>query len=177
MKTLIFSLSLILSLSSFAQETISTIKNRKTGELLKLNCLDQFCEVIEIIHEKSSKESEMMARLTQAELMKNLSVLSKKMKVKFKDHFFICAQGISELPWDNDEFILFYVLMSPVTVPLTIVAAGIDIALTPVGVVSITVDMFDGNVGKKVQRKIEKKKSFKLSNANFKRLVTSLQAL
>jgi hypothetical protein len=109
-------------------------------------------------------------------LASELVSLNHTQKVKLKDHFFVLTQGLAKLPWDSEEFVLFYVLMSPITVPLTIAAGGIDIALLPLGVASITVDVFDGNVGKKAQRKIKKKKSFKLSNTNFKKLARSLKA-
>ena len=177
MKITLLALSLIFSLTAFANETISTIKNRKTGETLQINCLDEQCGVVEIHHQKSIDSTEVIARLTQAELGESLADLNKRMKVKVKDHFLMMTQEIVKLPWDSEEFVLAYVLLSPVTVPLTVAAVGIDAALLPLGVVSITTDVFDGNVGRKAQRKIQKKKSFKLKNRNFNRLVKSLKTL
>mgnify|MGYP003639236165 CR=1 FL=1 len=166
-------LLLILSFSVFAQTTVTKVSNRRTGDTISVNCIDQ-CSTIEFVLDIDG-EREVLSRLDQNDYAKMIDTLSMDDRALVKDNFFFLMQGFTKLPWDDQEFIMLYFIGAGITVPLTAIGLGIDVALLPFGVAAYGVDLFNGNVGRKLARKIRKKKSMKLDNFRFNSLVERLR--
>ena len=171
--------ALILSTGAIANESdtlTSTITNRKTGDQLEVRCSDEQCSSIEftLIEDKTSN---VIAHFEKTEYLKKIENIIEQDRVKPKDHFMIITQGIAQLPWDNSEFRFAYFFTGLISIPLTAALVGIDVAVLPISTVSITGDLVDGNVGRKVERKIRRNKDTKLSERKFNILVDGISNL
>jgi hypothetical protein len=170
MTKLIIFILLTISANSFA-DIISTIKDRKTKNKLEIHCLDESCSRLEIIQIDSNGDSiEVLGSYDQQEYIERMNKLAKDDKLSFKKHFFLIIQGISKLPWSDEEFRFYYFLFSPFTIPLTLAAAAFDVAITPFMAVDFTVDALNGNIGKKATRAVNKKKNLTINNYRFEKL-------
>ncbi|MBH48311.1 MAG: hypothetical protein CME71_09105 [Halobacteriovorax sp.] len=172
-KLILISLLSLISFNLLAQTTVTTVSNRRTGETIAVNCVDQ-CSSIEFVL-NSDETKEVLSRLDQNDYAKMIDALSIDDRALVKDNFFFLMQGFTKLPWDNQEFIMLYFIGAGVTVPLTAIALGIDVAILPLGVAAYGIDLLNGNVGRKLARKIRKKKSMKLDNFRFNSLVDRLR--
>ncbi|PIP91568.1 MAG: hypothetical protein COW01_07585 [Bdellovibrionales bacterium CG12_big_fil_rev_8_21_14_0_65_38_15] len=172
-KFLVISITLIISLNLYAQTTISKVTDRKTGDTILVNCIDE-CSTIEFVLDQNS-QLEVLSRLDQYDYSQMIASLTKDDRALVKDNFFLLMQGFTKLPWDDEEFVMVYILGAGITIPLTAIGLGIDVALLPLGVATYAEDLFNGNVGRKLARKIRKGKSMKLGHYRFDYLVGQLR--
>lgn len=172
-KFLVISITLILSLNLYAQTTISKVTDRKTGDIILVNCIDE-CSIIEFVLDQND-QLEVLSRFDQNDYSQMIASLTKDDRALVKDNFFLLMQGFTKLPWDDEEFIMVYILGAGITIPLTAIGLGIDVALLPLGVVTYAEDLFNGNIGRKLARKIRKGKSMKLGHFRFDYLVRQLR--
>lgn len=167
-------LSFLCLLSTAQAEVISSIINRKTGEKIEIHCEDAGCTSIAFIYEKNGAE-ESLATFDEVGYKKFMTKLIEKDRVKFKDHFFFAIQGMSKLPWNNSEFVLAYFLLGAITIPLTAAGVAFDLAIIPLSTGSIVGDLVDGNVGRKIQKRVIKKENLKVGNRKFMSLYKELK--
>lgn len=166
----------ILSQHSFAK-VMTSIENRKTQDKIEIHCESDQCESMEFILVKSSSHGETsLGQFSQEQYQKFISNYIRKDRVRGRDNFFMITQFLCKsFPWDDPEFLLVYFLLSPITVPVTVAAVGIDLAILPIGLGTFTVDVFDGNTGRRVKRSLKNEKALKLSDRKFEQLVHNLE--
>lgn len=175
MKKLFYFCSLMLSLIVQAQEVVTTVENRKTGEQIKVHCSNEKCDQVQFRYIDENAQETVLADFTQEQYAQKVKEIIEKDKIEFFNHFFVGSHMIvTELPWDNGEFVLFYFFMWPISIPLTAVVVGVDVVVLPISMISISGDAINGNAGKKLARKVEQKKNLKLSSRRFNILIERL---
>ena len=170
MKNVFFLSCLIFSFQVFAN-TVATVNDRRTKEKIEMSCLDEGCSRLDIIKiSADDKKETLLGSYDREEYLGLMTKLEKKEKLKLKNHFFPIVQQISTLPWSDEEFRIFYFVLSPLTVPLTLTGVAVDIIATPFMAVDFTIDAFDGNLGKKAKKALAQGRNLKISHWRFKQL-------
>ena len=157
-------------------DVVSTITNRRNhADKIEINCSDEQCSTVEITHRDGQNLPEAIASMDKKTYTRVMTRVVDIDKVTFKKYFFMITQGVASLPWDDSEFRVCYFLLAPFSIPLTVAAETLDIALLPADAVDLVVEAAGGNDGRKVMRNVERKKDFKLNNFRFNRLITDIQ--
>jgi predicted dienelactone hydrolase len=161
-------LFLTFSLNSFAELASVTVtkKSKKDPEQVRISCVTESCEELEFTRIKNEQET-FLVRMTQEEYAKRMKSLQDRQKVRLKDHYFLLTQLIAKLPWDNSEFVIFYLGLGLITIPLTLAAVGIDAVVLPISTASLITDVADGNAAKKIKRKMAQQRDFRLNKYHY----------
>jgi hypothetical protein len=159
---------LIFSLNSFAELASVTItkKSKKDPEQVRISCVTESCEELEFTRIKDEQET-FIVRMTQEEYANRMKRLQDKQKIRLKDHYFFLTQLIASLPWENSEFVIFYLGLGLITIPLTVAAVGFDVAVLPISTASLITDVADGNAAKKIKRKMAQQRDFRLNKYHY----------
>lgn len=166
----IFILGLLLTTISALAEPVTTITNRKTGEQLQVNCSDEECSYLKFTLHRGA-EVEEIATFDKNEYQAKVNKIAEIDTQWKKDNTFGLTKGLGELPWDNELFVIAYFLFLPISLPLTAAAVAIDVAILPI---SLALGI-EPNLGRKLARKISKKKDASLRNNRFEKLVKQLR--
>lgn len=155
-------------------EVRSTIIDRKTKNQLEIGCSDAECTGIEFyLRKKDSLEH--VASYSQEQFLNKVDKISELDKATLDKHFFHITQMIAKLPWQDSEFRRTYFILFAFSFPLTAVGVGIDVALTPVSLVSYVGDSVNGNAGKQLLKSYEHEMNKKVSHSKFMLLVNNLR--
>lgn len=170
MKNIFFLACLFFSFQVFAN-TVASVSDRRTEEKIEMSCLDESCSHLDIIKiSPDDKHEDLLGSYELEEYLDLMTKLENKEKLKLKNHFFPIIQKISKLPWSDEEFRIFYFVLSPLTVPLTLTGVAVDVIGTPFMAVDYTIDALDGNLGKKAKKALSQKRNFKITHWRFGQL-------